>query len=80
VLANRIAQRCGVSRGRRSRKPAARFRLKHHSVGSIGVVSFTRCRIEPDEANKSREATMSGPALAYRYPRASTLQRNEGLS
>ena len=62
--------------GRRSRKPTGRYRLKDHGDGSIGAVSFTRCRIEPDEAEKSREATMAGPALAYayRYPHASTLE------
>ena len=42
----------------------------------MGAVNFTRCRIEPDEAEKSKEATMAGPALAYayRYPHASTLE------
>jgi hypothetical protein len=38
-----------------------------YGEGSIGVVSCTRCRIEPDEAEKIREANMAGPALAYAY-------------
>jgi hypothetical protein len=49
---------------------------KYHGDGSIGVVSCTRCSIEPDEAEKSGEANMAGPALAYAYHcrHASTLE------
>ncbi len=57
-------------------RPSGNERSKYHGDGSIGALSCTRCRIELAEAEKSREANMAGPALAYayHYPHASTLE------